>query len=92
MPGPRRMATARRGTRLEYAVLISLAYLVIVGLGQTGQVGPWWWLPLLTLPLAIWLVRFVGRTDGRALNQALKRTGQLHLLVGVLFAAALWLA
>jgi 1,4-dihydroxy-2-naphthoate octaprenyltransferase len=46
---------------------------------------------LLSLPLGVWLVRYVGRTEGRPLNQALKRTGQLHLLFGVLFAAAMWL-
>jgi 1,4-dihydroxy-2-naphthoate octaprenyltransferase len=53
--------------------------------------GAWWWLPLLSLPLAVWLVRFVSSTEGRPLNRALKRTGQLHLLFGLLFAAALWL-
>ena len=34
---------------------------------------------------------YVGQTEGRPLNQALKRTGQLHLLFGALFALALWL-
>jgi 1,4-dihydroxy-2-naphthoate octaprenyltransferase len=80
----------RPGTRLEYALVVAVAYAVVVGLGLTGMVGAWWWLPLLTLPLAVWLVRFVGRTEGRPLNRALKRTGQLHLLFGLLFAIALW--
>jgi 1,4-dihydroxy-2-naphthoate polyprenyltransferase len=80
----------RRGTRLEYALCVAIAYAVVVGLGPTGVVGAWWWLPLLTLPLAAWLVRFVARTEGRPLNRALKRTGQLHLLFGLLFAIALW--
>jgi 1,4-dihydroxy-2-naphthoate polyprenyltransferase len=80
----------RRGTRIEYIALVSLAYIVAIGLGVSGMVGAWWWLPLLSVPLAIWLMRFVGRAEGRPLNQALKRTGQLHLLYGVLFAAALW--
>ncbi|HEX8966336.1 MAG TPA: 1,4-dihydroxy-2-naphthoate polyprenyltransferase [Chloroflexota bacterium] len=79
----------RRGTRLEYALCVVVAYAVVVGLGLAGMVGAWWWLPLLSLPLALWLVRFVSRTEGRPLNQALKRTGQLHLLFGLLFAAAL---
>ena len=81
----------RRGTRLEYALCVAVAYLVILGIGLAGMVGAWWWLPLLSLPLGAWLVRFVSRTEGRPLNQALKRTGQLHLLFAVLFAAALWL-
>ena len=81
----------RRGTRLEYALCIAVAYLVVIGLGLAGMVGAWWWLPLLSLPLGAWLVRFVSRTEGRPLNQALKRSGQLHLLFAVLFAAALWL-
>jgi 1,4-dihydroxy-2-naphthoate octaprenyltransferase len=81
----------RRGTRVEYATLVAIAYLVVVYLGLAQMVGAWWWLPLVSLPLAAWLVRFVGRTEGRPLNQALKRTGQLHLVFGLLFAAALWL-
>jgi 1,4-dihydroxy-2-naphthoate octaprenyltransferase len=81
----------RSGTRMEYAACVVVAYAVVIGLGVAGMVGAWWWLPLLSLPLAVWLVRFVSRTEGRPLNQALKRTGQLHLLFGVLFAVALWL-
>ena len=80
----------RRGTRLEFELCVAVAYAVVVGLGVTGMVGGWWWLPLLTLPLAVWLVRFIHRTEGRPLNRALKRTGQLHLLFGLLFAIALW--
>jgi 1,4-dihydroxy-2-naphthoate octaprenyltransferase len=81
----------RRGTRLEYAACVAIAYFAVLWLGVNGVVGPWWWLPLLSLPLGVWLVRYVGQTEGRPLNQALKRTGQLHLLFGVLFATALWL-
>jgi 1,4-dihydroxy-2-naphthoate octaprenyltransferase len=81
----------RRGTRIEYAALVAIAYLAVAYLGLTQMVGAWWWLPLLSLPLAVWVVRFVSRTQGRPLNQALKRTGQLHLVFGLLFAAALWL-
>jgi 1,4-dihydroxy-2-naphthoate polyprenyltransferase len=81
----------RRGTRFEYALCVAVAYAVALGIGLAGFVGALWWLPLLTLPLGVWLVRYVARTEGRALNQALKRTGQLHLLFGVLFAAAMWL-
>ncbi len=81
----------RRGTRLEYAACAAIAYLLVLWLGVNGLVGPWWWLPLLSLPLGVWLVRYVAQTEGRPLNRALKRTGQLHLLFGVLFATSLWL-
>jgi 1,4-dihydroxy-2-naphthoate octaprenyltransferase len=81
----------RQGTRLEYTLLIVVAYLVPLVVWLQGLVGPWFWLPWLSLPLAAWLVRFVGRTTGRPLNLALKRTGQLHLVFGLLFAASLWL-
>ena len=81
----------RAGTRFEYALCLVVAYGVVLGLGLSGRVGTWWWLPVLSLPLAVWLARFVSRTEGRPLNMALKRTGQLHLLFGILFAAALWI-
>jgi 1,4-dihydroxy-2-naphthoate polyprenyltransferase len=81
----------KTGTRVEYVACIAVAYAVAVGLGLAGHVSVWWWLPLLSLPLAVWLVRFVTRAEGRPLNQALKRTGQLHLVFGLLFGAAMWL-
>jgi len=80
-----------RGTRLEYTACLTLAYLVPLVIWLLGLVGPWFWLPWLSLPLGIWLVRFVGRGTGRELNRALKRSGQLHLLFGILFAVSLWL-
>ena len=81
----------RAGTRLEYSLLVLIAYAVPLIIHQAGMVGSWFWLPLLSLPLAVWLVIFISRTTGRPLNQALKRTGQLHLVFGLLFAASLWL-
>jgi 1,4-dihydroxy-2-naphthoate octaprenyltransferase len=82
----------RQATRLEYAALVLGAYLFPLLLSLQGLIGPWFWLlPWLSLPLGVWLVRYVGQTEGRPLNQALKRTGQLHLLFGALFALALWL-
>jgi 1,4-dihydroxy-2-naphthoate octaprenyltransferase len=81
----------RRWTRMEYATFVRLAYLIPPLLWLQGMVGPWSWLPWLSLPLAVPLIRFVEQTEGRALNQALKRTGQLHLVFGLLFAAGVWL-
>lgn len=81
-----------RGTRLEYTAFVLGAYLVPPAMWLVGSVGPWFWLPWLTIPLALYLVRIVSRSsDGPTLIRALKRTGQLHLLFGLLLAAALWL-
>jgi 1,4-dihydroxy-2-naphthoate polyprenyltransferase len=81
----------RRGTQVEFWALVLVAYLTPLVMWLLGLLGPWFWLPWLSLPLGIWLVRYVTTTEGRALNQGLKRTGQLHLVFGLLFALAVWL-
>jgi 1,4-dihydroxy-2-naphthoate octaprenyltransferase len=56
-----------------------------------GLSSPWSLLPLLTLPLAVGLVRTVFTEQGRLLNRALAGTGRLHMLFGLLYAAGLLL-
>jgi len=80
-----------RNTRIEYFACVIGAFAVPLIVYLQGLSGPWFWLPWLSAPLAVWLLRYVSRTSGRPLNKALKRTGQLHLAFGVLFAASLWL-
>lgn len=74
-------------TRLEYSALVAGAYVFPIGLmGLSGSIG-WWWLPLLTLPIAIDLIKIIrGGQRGPALNQTLARTAQLHLYFGSLLA------
>lgn len=76
-----------RATRLEYLALLGLAFVIPLLQALLGQ-PVWRLLPLLTLPLALRLARFVWRESGRPLNAALKGTGQLHLLFGLLYAAS----
>ncbi len=78
------------GTRVEFVALILGAYLVPPVMWVVGQGGLALWLPWLTLPLAVRLLRRVASAQGRGLNAALKETGQLHLLFGLLFAAGLF--
>lgn len=77
-------------TRAQYTALVAVAYLVpVVALAWRGA-SAWVLLPLLTLPVAAGLVRAVMRgTAGRELNPVLARSGRLHLLFGVLWAAGL---
>ncbi len=82
----------RRATRVQYALLLGVAYLVPLGLYVAGLSSGWFWLPWLTAPLAVRAVLGVmSYEDGPMLNRMLKATGRLHLLFGVLFAASLLL-
>ena len=92
LAGKRTLATrlGRSLTRGEYIGMLVVAYLVPVGLLLAG-VAQWWvLLPWLSLPLAGALAQTVLRgAEGRALNPVLKRTGQLVLVFGLLFALGL---
>jgi 1,4-dihydroxy-2-naphthoate octaprenyltransferase len=81
----------RRATRVEYLLLIGGAYLLLLLGPPLGLSSPWSLLPLLTLPLALGLVRTVFTEQGRPLNRALAGTGRLHMLFGLLYAAGLLL-
>ena len=79
-----------RWSRVEYTIVIGLAYVVPLvfwlGYGYEAVVLA----PLLTLPLAVSLIRTVWRnTAGEVLNIALERTGQLLALYALLFALGL---
>jgi 1,4-dihydroxy-2-naphthoate octaprenyltransferase len=81
-----------RATRLQYALFTALAFVVPVALAVTDASRRWLLLPLVTVPLAVALVRRVlSGLAGRELNAILKKTGQLLLLFGLLLSAALLL-
>jgi 1,4-dihydroxy-2-naphthoate polyprenyltransferase len=77
----------RTGTRWEYVVLLVVAYVTpLVWRLAGGTSSMWFWLPWLSLPLAVSLVRLIWREQGRPLNAALKGTARLHLVFGMLLA------
>jgi 1,4-dihydroxy-2-naphthoate polyprenyltransferase len=78
-----------RATRIEYLLLLSAAYLVPLASWLTVGSPGGFWLPWLTLPLAIRLVRVVFSQEGRPLNAALAGTGRLHLAFGILWAVGI---
>jgi len=81
-----------RASRLQYLGFTAVAYLVPLGIWLRGAAGVWVLLCWLSLPLGVALVRTVmAGTTGPRLNLVLKRTGQLHLLFGLLFALGLLL-
>ncbi|WP_136688148.1 1,4-dihydroxy-2-naphthoate polyprenyltransferase [Halorhabdus amylolytica] len=79
-----------RWSRVEYVVLVALAYVVPVALWLLAAFSPFVLLPLLSLPLAISVTRTVTtERSGEALNPALERTGKLMAVHALLFAVGL---
>lgn len=80
----------RTFVRIEFMVCLVVAYLAPPAMHLRGALPTdLWWLPWLTLPLAVPLARTVLTSrDGPRLNQALRETGQLHLLFGLLLAGS----
>jgi 1,4-dihydroxy-2-naphthoate octaprenyltransferase len=92
----------RKYTRLEYVLLLAVAYAVplLIWLAQywpsarrllalDGTVSPAILLPWLTLPLAVRWVRTLYTTEGPPLNKALAGTANLELFFSLLFAVGL---
>lgn len=79
----------QRATRIEYLLLVGGAYPLLLVSWLTGAASAWFWLPCLTLPMAVALMRTVWTQEGPPLNAALKGTARLHLIFGVLFTVSL---
>ncbi|MGE3268242.1 MAG: 1,4-dihydroxy-2-naphthoate polyprenyltransferase [Chloroflexota bacterium] len=77
------------GTRIEYVLLLLVAYLTPPLAWWFLDGSAWLLLPLLTLPVAAAMTRTVLTQAGRPLNVALAGTGRLHLLYGVLWAVGI---
>ena len=81
----------RDRTRTLFAVMVYGAYLVVAVLAATWS--PWVLLALLSVPLAVALVRLVRtHADGPTLNEALARTGMVQLVFCALLSAGVLLA
>lgn len=80
-----------RATRIEYSVMLVIAYVVPLTLRLLDAMAEWAGLmPWLSAPIAYGLARDLWRTPrGPALNPILGRTAQLNLIFSVLFAAGL---
>lgn len=80
----------RRATVAEYVLLLGSAYLVPVALVVAGWTSIAVLLPLVSVPLAVPLLRSVrDGGDPRRLNPALRGTARLSLAFAILFAIGL---
>ena len=77
----------RRLARTEFVVVVAGAYLAAAGLWILGDFSGWVLLSWLSVPVAIVPGGAVlARTDGPALNEALRSTARLHFVFGILLA------
>jgi 1,4-dihydroxy-2-naphthoate polyprenyltransferase len=75
----------REKARRLFTLMIAFAYIALIGI--VLELSAWVLLPLLTIPLAVPLVRTVNtRTDGASLNGALADTGRLLAVFSLLLA------
>jgi len=83
----------RERTRVLFASMVYLAYLLTPVTWAFGPLKAWVMLPWLTIPVAAPIVRIVrNRTDGGSLNGALAQTGMLSLAFCILLSAGLLLS
>ncbi len=74
-----------RNTRIEYALLTIGAFVSIAVFASVELLPSYCFLAWIGLPPGMWLIReIVNGRSGVDLNPMLKRTAQLHLLVGAL--------
>lgn len=88
----KRTLAARFGERFaktQYAAFVFGSYLVPLILVALGKLDWLALLPLLTLPMALKLMRSMATEKGPVLNKTLAGTGKLLLFFGVLFSIGL---
>lgn len=79
----------KRFTRIQYVLFMILSYLIPFIVYFTFKKSPLIFLPLLSLPLSIKLIRMIYNLEGRELNKTLELTAKLSAFYGLLFAAGI---
>lgn len=76
-------------SRKEFVLLWVMAYGLLVGLWLAGSLSAWGFLPLLTLPQAVFLARSLWVLTGASLNAALAGSARLTLVFCLLLSVGL---
>ena len=80
-----------RTTRIFYVSLLTIAYAIPVFLWWSSMISGWIALPLISIPMAIPVIRIIYTSEGPALNLALAMTANLSLIYSLLLSAGLLL-
>lgn len=75
-----------RFTQMQYIVFMVLSYAVLIIVYITFKQTIWVFLPLLTLPLSLRLIKMIFTLKGKDLNKTLELTAKLSAIYGILFA------
>lgn len=91
--GKRTLAVVYGGrfSRIQYLVFMIVSYAILLVVYLTFKQSLFVFLPLLTLPIAIKLIKMIFNTTGRELNETLALTAKLSALYGLLFAVGILL-
>ena len=78
-----------RGTKLEYLLLVTGAYIMPAAFFFSGGFSVWVLLPLISIPMSIPNIIAVYKDKGPSLNKVLAKTAALSLVFSLLLAAGL---
>jgi 1,4-dihydroxy-2-naphthoate octaprenyltransferase len=79
----------RNFTRWEFIILLAVCYAVSLILFLNFDYNYWIFLPYITIPFTILLVRMLFKLRGEALNKTLELTAKFAGIYGLLFSAGL---
>lgn len=77
--------------RLQYVFFMIVSYAILFVVYFTYKNSAWVFLPLISLPLSVKLIKMIFTLRGRELNKTLELTAKLSALYGLLFAAGILL-
>lgn len=78
-------------TRLQYVGFMILSYTILIVVYFTYKQSLFVFLPVLSLPVAIKLIKMIYSFKGTSLNNTLALTAKLSMIYGLLFAAGILL-
>jgi 1,4-dihydroxy-2-naphthoate octaprenyltransferase len=81
----------KRFTRIQYIFFMIVSYLTTIIVYITFKQKVWVFLPLLTFPISLKLVKMIYTLEGKQLNKTLELTARLSLIYGILFALGILL-
>ena len=73
-------------SKIEFVVLLIISFLIPFSLFFTYDFSYWIFLPYLTIPIAIILIRMLKKYKGKELNKTLELTAKFSALYGLLFS------